>query len=424
MIFFLQNGTNSTQVMLIQSVLKKLGYYKGQIDGLYGESTIEAIKNFQRQNGLIEDGIVGPVTYKALEKYILGYTFYRIEPGDTLYNIANNNYSTINLILSANPGINPNNLIPGTVITAPFNYNVVIDNAKYTYNMLLFNIMGLLQRYPFLIVSSIGKSVLGKELFLIKFGNGPKKIHINASHHALEWINSVFVMKFIESMSKAYINNEEINGYNIRNIFDTHTFYIVPMVNPDGVDLVNDGLQLDNPYYNDLIKWNNTGKPFSEVWQANIRGVDLNHNYDAAWDLSKEAEESLGITGPGPTRYSGPFPFSEPETKALRDLTQNEDFYMAIAYHTQGEVIYWNFMDLATERDREIGEKLADASGYYLDTAAGVASYAGYKDWFIQDFRKPGYTVETGKGKNPLPITQLPKIYEDNMRLLLTATTV
>ncbi len=81
-------------------------------------------------------------------------------------------------------------------------------------------------------------------------------------------------------------------------------------------------------------------------------------------------------------------------------------------------------MDLATERDKEIGELLAKASGYYLDTAAGVASYAGYKDWFIQDFRKPGYTVETGKGKNPLSITQLPQIYKDNTKLLLAATTV
>lgn len=424
MIFFLQNGTNSTQVMLIQSVLRKLGFYKGKVDGIFGNLTTEAVRNFQRQNGLTVDGIVGPITYKALEKYILGYTFYRIEQGDTIYNIANRLNSTINLILSANPGLNPNNLVIGSVITVPFNYNVVIDDAKYTYNMLLLNLMGLLQRYQFLDISSIGRSVLGKDLFLVKFGNGPIKIHVNASHHALEWINSVFVMKFIESMSNAFINNEEINGFNIRNIFNTHTFYIVPMVNPDGVDLVNEGLQLDNPYYSDLIRWNTTGRPFSEVWQANIRGVDLNHNYDAAWQQSKEAEEELGITGPGPTRYSGPFPFSEPETQALRNLTINEDFYLAIAYHTQGKVIYWNFMDLATQRDKEIGEKLAQASGYTLDTAAGVASYAGYKDWFIQDFRKPGYTVETGRGTNPLPITQLPQIYEDNVRLLLTATTV
>jgi len=410
--------------MIVQSVLKKIGFYNGKVNGVYNSNLEEAVRQFQSQNGILADGIVGPVTYKALEKYILGYTYYRIEPNDTLTSIAEKNHSTVNLILSANPNINPNNLIPNTVITVPFNYNVVMDDINYTYKAMWYNIMGLIQRYPFLEASSIGKSVLGNDLFLIKFGDGPKKIHINASHHALEWITSVFVMKFIESISNAYINNEDIDGYNIENIFNTHTFYIVPMVNPDGVDLVTEGLQPNNPYHNDLIMWNKTGRPFSEVWQANIRGVDLNHNYDAAWKESKNSEKALGITGPGPTRYSGEYPFSEPETQAMRDLTQNEDFYLALAYHTQGEVIYWNFMNLATQRDQDIGDILAKASGYTLDTATGVASYAGYKDWFIKDFRKPGYTVEAGKGKNPLPITQLPRIYEDNMRLILAATTV
>ena len=422
--FFLQNDLNNSQTMIVQSVLKKIGFYNGKVNGVYNSNLEEAVRQFQSQNGILADGIVGPVTYKALEKYILGYTYYRIEPNDTLTSIAEKNHSTVNLILSANPNINPNNLIPNTVITVPFNYNVVMDDINYTYKAMWYNIMGLIQRYPFLEASSIGKSVLGNDLFLIKFGDGPKKIHINASHHALEWITSVFVMKFIESISNAYINNEDIDGYNIENIFNTHTFYIVPMVNPDGVDLVTEGLQPNNPYHNDLIMWNKTGRPFSEVWQANIRGVDLNHNYDAAWKESKNAEKALGITGPGPTRYSGEYPFSEPETQAMRDLTQNEDFYLALAYHTQGEVIYWNFMNLATQRDQDIGDILAKASGYTLDTATGVASYAGYKDWFIKDFRKPGYTVEAGKGKNPLPITQLPRIYEDNMRLILAATTV
>lgn len=424
MIFFLQNGTNSTQVMEFQSILKKLGYYNGRVDGIYGDKTTAAVKHFQELNGLTPDGIIGPVTSKALEKYILGYTYYRIRPNDTLYQIASDYYSSVNLILSANPLLDPENLLPNTVIVVPYNYDIVPPDVKYTYSIMRLNIMGLVQRYPFMQVSSIGNSVLGNTLFMIKLGNGPKKLHFNASHHALEWINSVFMMQFIESICYAYINGLELYGFDIANIFETCTLYIVPMVNPDGVDLVNEGLKLDNPYYSELIKWNNTGKPFDEVWQANIRGVDLNHNYDAAWEESKKAEEKLGITGPGPTRYSGPAPFSEPETIALRDLAINEDFYLALAYHTQGEVIYWDFMDLATERDQEIGEKLAKASGYYLDRATGVASVAGYKDWFIQDFRKPGYTVETGKGKNPLPISQLPIIYEDNMKLLLTATTV
>lgn len=422
--FFLQSDLNNSQTMIVQSVLKKMGFYSGKVNGVYNTSIEEAVKQFQTQNGILADGVVGPVTYKALEKYILGYTYYRIQPNDTLYSIAEKNHSTVNLILSANPHIDPNNLTPNTVITVPFNYNVVLDDINYTYTAMWYNIMGLIQRYPFLDASSIGKSVLGKDLFLIKFGNGPKRIHINASHHALEWITSVFVMRFIESIARAYMNAENIEGYDIRNIFNTHTLYIVPMVNPDGVDLVNEGLDPSNPYYNDLIRWNNTGRPFSEVWQANIRGVDLNHNYDAGWQESSNAAKAIGITGPGPTRYSGEFPFSEPETQAIRDLTQNENFYIALAYHTQGEVIYWNFMNLATQRDQDIGDVLAAASGYSLDTASGVASYAGYKDWFIKEFRKPGYTVEAGRGKNPLPITQLPQIYEDNMRLLLASTTV
>ena len=108
----------------------------------------------------------------------------------------------------------------------------------------------------------------------------------------------------------------------------------------------------------------------------------------------------------------------------MRNLVLSNTFYIAIAYHAQGEVIYWNFMNLATQRDQEIGDILAEASGYTLDMATGVASYAGFKDWFIKEFRRPGYTVEAGRGKNPIPITQLPRIYEDNMRLLLAATTV
>ncbi|QSX06428.1 peptidoglycan-binding protein [Sedimentibacter sp. zth1] len=424
MILFLQNGTTGTDVMQIQSLLKKLKLYNGDVDGVYGPITSKAIKKFQMLNGIKEDGIVGPVTEKALEKYFLGFTFYTVEPNDTIETIAALNNSTESLIKSANPTVDFENLIPNTAITIPFNYEIVPDDVKYTYDIMEMNIMGLKQRYPFLDVSSIGKSVLDKELYMIKFGVGPKKLHFNSTHHALEWINSVFLMQLIERMSNALINNETIEGYDLQDIYNNFTMYIVPMVNPDGVDLVNEGLKLDNPYYNDLLKWNNTGKSFGEVWQSNIRGVDLNHNYDAGWEASKKAENKIGITGPGPTRYSGPSAFSEPETIALRDLTKEEDFYLVIAYHSQGEIIYWNFMNLSTEKDEEIGEKLAEASGYVLDTAKGVASYAGYKDWFIQDFQNPGYTVETGKGKNPLPLSQLPKIYDDNVKLILASTTV
>lgn len=424
MIYFLQTNYTNPQTMLYQSILSKLGYYDGKVDGVYGEKTENAVKVFQRNFGLRVDGIIGPLTKRALDKYILGYTFYTIKRGDTIYSIARRYNSTQQLIFSANPDIDAYNLVPGTAILIPFNYEIIPTDVNYTYDILKTNIMGLTKRYPFIQVSSIGKSVLGRELFMLKIGTGKKKIHVNCTHHSLEWINSVFIMQFVERICSAYINNVDVDGFDIANVFKESTLYIVPMVNPDGVELVNAGLKTTNPYYDDLLSWNNTGKPFNEVWQANIRGVDLNHNYDAAWEEYKDVEKSIGITGPAPSRYSGPFPLSEPESKAIADLTIKEDFYLVLAYHTQGEVIYYNFRNLATTRDEEIAIKLAEASGYLLDTAGGVSSYGGYKDWFILEFKKPGYTIETGKGKNPLDLSQLPQIYKDNVGLILTATTV
>lgn len=423
MINYLQENSEKIVTMNVQSVLKKLGLYNGKVDGILGEDTRAALRDFQAKNGIPPTGgIIGPLTEKQIEKYHLGYELYTVEENDTLNSIAKKLNSTLNLILSANPNIVTSNIPVGTIITVPYNYELVLSDVKYTYDTMKIGISGLNQRYPFLKVSVIGKSVLGKDIYLIKFGKGDKKIHYNATHHALEWINSVFFMQFIERICYALISSEKIEGYDIYDIYNKCTLYFVPMVNPDGVDLVQKGLSIDNPYYKDLMKWNDTGKPFDEVWQANIRGVDLNHNYKAEWEKSKEQEEKMGIYGPGPTRFSGPYPFSEPETIAIKNLTENENFYMALAYHTQGEIIYWNFNNLGTERDKQIGQELADVSGYTLDTAQGVSSYAGYKDWFIQDFGKPGYTIETGKGKNPLPITELPKIYAPNVKLILKST--
>jgi g-D-glutamyl-meso-diaminopimelate peptidase len=248
-------------------------------------------------------------------------------------------------------------------------------------------------------------------------------VFYNAAHHALEWITSPLLMKFIEDFSKAYALGQNIAGYVPSEIWDKSSIYIVPMVNPDGVNLVLNGLSPTNPYYNKLIQWNN-GTDFSDQWQANIRGVDLNHNYNAGWEESKEAAIALGITGPGPTRYSGPYPLSEPETRAMVDFTRDRNFRLVLAYHSQGEVIFWNFQNMATQEAREIGEALAGASGYELDQPTGVASYAGFKDWFIKEYRRPGYTVEVGRGKNPLPISQFDQIYRDNLPLLLLASVI
>lgn len=420
----LRFGTRGSDVMEIQALLRKIGYNPGIIDGVFGSQTLQAVMLFQRNNGLTPDGVIGANTYRVLERFRLGYDLYTIKPGDTLYTIARRYYTTIGRITTANPGIILSNLRIGQRITVPYGIEIVDTNINYTYEVMESDIQGLKARYPFIETGTLGKSVLGKNLYYIKLGNGPNEVFYNASHHSLEWITSVLLMKYIENFSKAYAEGTTLAGYNVRDIWSKSTIYILPMVNPDGVNLVLDGLQRDNPFYSNLIRWNNFSTDFSKVWQANIRGVDLNHNYDASWNLSKQAEVALGITGPGPTRFSGPFPESEPETKAVANFTRNHNFRLVLAYHSQGEVIYWTYSNIIPPDAQRIAELLSSVSGYELSQTSGIASYAGYKDWFIEKYRRPGFTIEVGLGVNPLPISQFNKIYNDNIELLLLAALV
>lgn len=420
----LRVGSRGSDVMKTQAVLKKIGYNLGPIDGVFGSQMRQAVIEYQRNNGLTPDGIIGTNTYNFLRKFFLGYNNYTINYGDTLYNIARRYYTTIGRILAANPNIRPENLMVGQTIKIPYGIDVVDTNVNYTYEVLENDIQGLKARYPFIEVGVAGKSVLGKNLYYVKLGSGPNEVFYNGAHHALEWITSPLLMKFIEDFSEAYVDGTSIRGYDIRDIWNRSTIYIMPMVNPDGVDLVIDGLQRDNPYYAQLIQWNNGSTDFSQVWEANIRGVDLNHNYDASWNLSKAAEAAYGISGPGPTRYSGPYPESEPETKAVADFTRSHNFRLVLAYHSQGEVIYWTYLNIIPPDSRRIGELFSRVSGYELSQTSGITSYAGYKDWFIDKYRRPGFTIEVGRGKNPLPIEQFNKIYNDNIEILILAAIV
>lgn len=420
----LRLGMSGTDVMEIQAMLHKIGINPGSVDGIFGPQMRLAVIQFQQNFGLTPDGVIGPNTHNAMERYLSGYDKYTIKSGDSFYSISRRYYTDLTLLLAANPGLNPNNLRIGQQITVPYGFNVVDTNINYTYDILERDIRGLTARYPFLETGVAGRSVLGRNLYFIRLGTGPNAVFYNGVHHGLEWITAPLLMKFIEEFAKAYALGRTLSfGYNPQRIWNTSSIYIIPMVNPDGVDLVLNGLRPDNPDYQNLIRWNKGSTDFSKVWQANNHGVDLNHNYNAAWQQSKEAERVYGITGPGPTRYSGPAPESEPESRAVVNFTRAHNFRLVIAYHSQGQVIYWNFMDMAPAEGRIIGEQFSRASGYALDQTTGIASYAGYKDWFIQEYRRPGYTMEVGLGRNPLPISQFDRIYADNLEVMLLAST-
>lgn len=420
----LKTGMRGTDVQEIQSLLNRLGLNPGPIDGVFGNQTRQAVIAFQNRFGLVPDGIVGLNTYRVMESYLNGYDVYFVRPGDSLYTIARGYGVTPALVYAANPSIKENNLTIGERIKVPYGIGVVPTDTAYTYDILKRNVDSLKALYPFIETGVAGQSVLGRNLYYIRLGRGRNQVFYNGAHHSLEWITSPLLMKFAEDFARSYALGQRIAGYSPGEIWDQSSIYLMPMVNPDGVDLVLNGLKPTNPFYSDLIRWNNGSTDFSSDWQANNRGVDLNHNYNAAWEQSKAGEAALGITGPGPTRYSGPYPESEPETQTTTGFTRRHDFRLVLAFHSQGQVIFWNFQNMATQEAREIGEALANVSGYTLEEASGIASYAGYKDWFIKDFRRPGYTVEVGQGKNPLPISQFDDIYSDVLPLLLLASVI
>lgn len=420
----ISHGSSGPDVRVVQSLLNRIGYNAGPVDGIFGSRTYQAVTAFQTNNSLVPDGIVGPATWAVLDRLLRGYDTYTVRPGDTLYQIARAYYTSVDAIITANPGIDPNVIMVGQRLVIPYGIDVVTLDVAPTYEIVQRQIEGLKARYPFLETGSIGRSVMGRELYYIRLGTGPREVSYNASHHANESITTPVLMKFAENYAKAYAAQGSIQGYDIRELYNLTSIYLVPLVNPDGVDLVAYWPNYDDPAFANAARLNRTGLPLPSVWKANIRGVDLNLNYPADWEKEKEEELEQGITGPAPRDYGGEAPLSEPESRAMADFTRAHNFRIVIAYHTQGEVIYWQFKDYAPPVALTIANQFAAITGYAVEAGTPEAAYAGYKDWFLQEFRRPGYTFEVGRGVNPIPLSQLPSIYQENEGALLLGAVV
>ena len=120
--------------------------------------------------------------------------------------------------------------------------SIVSTNISYNSDILRQNLSLLLRTYPFLNVQTVGNSVIGKPIYVIKLGRGPKKVFYSASIHANELICTPILMKFVEDYCISYVRSSNLYGYSIRNLFHSTSIYIMPMVNPDGVGLTFIGI--------------------------------------------------------------------------------------------------------------------------------------------------------------------------------------
>ena len=223
----LRLGSTGPMVEFLQNILQRLGYYSGNIDGIFGNNTRNAVIWFQTNFGLqTVDGIVGPRTWEALRPYIDGGLGF-----------------------------------------------IVPTNISYSSSILEINIDTLKRLYPFIEVTSAGTSINGVDIPVIKIGNGQKEVFYSAAIHANEWISSPLVMKFLADYCYSYQNNLSIFGYNARSIYNMTTIYIMPMINPDGVNLVTGEIPPNSASY--LFAQNIANDypsiPFVNGWKANIR---------------------------------------------------------------------------------------------------------------------------------------------------------
>ncbi|OLS38532.1 M14 family metallopeptidase [Bacillus sp. MRMR6] len=339
---------------------------------------------------------------------------YQVKAGDTFWGIAQSRNLSLEALLRVNPNVNPNQLRVGQTINLPLRitWRIVQGKQPYDYSQVMSDSRRLQSVYPFLRMFMIGNSVLGKEIPELLIGRGSKRIHYNGSFHANEWITTAVLMTLLNDYCLSLTNQNPIRGLLTLPLYQQTTLSLVPMVNPDGVDLVLNGPPENETWANRVIELNDGSTDFSG-WKANIRGVDLNDQFPAKWEL----EKARNPTQPGPRDYVGERPLSEPEAIAMADLTRRRDFARVLAFHTQGEVIYWGFENLEPPESETIVNEFGRVSGY--QPVKTIESYAGYKDWFIQDWRRPGFTVELGSGINPLPLTQFDEIYQETLGIFL-----
>ncbi len=421
----LKTGSRGPQVELVQLALSRRGDGDGAPDGIFGPETLRRVTAFQSAEGIAADGIVGPQTWRKLEPWLTGFVLHKVAAGDSLYKLAAKYGGSIRAIDAANPGINPLNLQIGSTLTVPLGFEVVPGNISFGSAALGFCLRGLKARYPFLQMGSAGYSSLGRPLSWVKIGSGELETFYNAAHHANEWITAPVLLKFLERYAEACVSGGEIGGRDAQTLISRASLYIMPMVNPDGADLVTGDIAPGSAAYSRAkeLAANYPEIPFPSGWKANINGVDLNLQYPASWELAKRTKFALGYTQPGPRDYVGKAPLSQAESRAVYDFTVKRDFSLTLSYHTQGRVIYWKYLDREPLGSRAIGEKLAQLSGYALELTPPDSAYAGYKDWFIGDYNRPGYTIEAGYGASPVPIEQFDEIYAANEALLSYAIT-
>ncbi len=290
-------------------------------------------------------------------------------------------------------------------------FDQLFSPRPFDHDTLMECVETLCEKYPALSFQYLGNSILGRGIPILSVGSGRRAVLYVGAHHGMEWITSLLLTRFVGDLCESLGSGASPYRLSLDLLLQTYRLYIVPMLNPDGVEYQIHGITPENPIYDRVMEMNQ-GRDDFKTWQANARGVDLNHNYDAGFFEYKALESQNGIDGGCSTRFSGENPESEPETASLCNFIRfHEELVGVMTLHTQGEEIFWKSGGIALKRSVGAARRLAVLTGYRLSEADGLASYGGLTDWCVQEMGLPSFTLECGRGVNPLPVSDCQNIY-------------
>lgn len=290
----------------------------------------------------------------------------------------------------------------------------IVKNEMLDYVTLESYIKDLKNKYPELKIATCGKSHLNKEIYSLVLGEGERTVVYVGGTHGLEWMTSLFLLRFCEDILRG---EALLSGYTADELLKSIRLVIIPELNPDGIEIALKGASACGIFKSKNFEICNGD--FSS-WSANAAGVDINHNFNAGWYDLRDFEEEQGVFGPSPRRYGGTYPESEPETKAITRFLRNADASMLISFHSQGEEIYYEYGKNTPEKSLTVARIFSALSGYTLVKNEGHCQGGGLKDWFVEEMKKPAFTVEVGKGENPLPLTDADDIYSTVLPIMVT----
>ena len=263
---------------------------------------------------------------------------------------------------------------PETAAPAVFDPHYVVNPyTAYDHERVMTEAAELEASYPGLIETRvIGSSVEGRELVALKVGYGDKTIIFNGAIHGCESFTTNFLMHLIDRYAYGYATDAEYEGYSYRELLDKVSFIIVPMLNPDGVNIAQNGPDAAaDPASIRTMDMTGTGY---YAWKANADGVDINRNFPYNWSRFNY------VLWPALRYYVGPYANSEPETQAMVSLLESEDFCLLADFHSYGETLYWtdNLSEQYYDEHRELAELIMSGVGYGDAGIEDVDEFAGY----------------------------------------------